>query len=412
MDGVIRNRTVLYLSYDGMTDPLGQSQVLPYLRGLSKEGYIIHLVSYEKMDRFKKHKHHIQKICDQASIHWHPQDYVMGRGLRSTLRQILRMRQIAFYLDDKYHFAIVHCRSYIAALAGQALKRKRGTKFIFDMRGFWADERVDGKIWNLQKPLYKAIYRYFKMKEQQFLREADYTISLTENGRKEILSWEAFSHKQPKIKVIPCCVDTVLFDPEKITPSESQQMRVQLGIHPEAIVLGYVGSIGTWYMLEEMLDFFKVLREQKNTAVFLFVSGEDPSNIQKVATSKGISSDQLFVISALHSEVPKYISIFDASIFFIRPSYSKKASSPTKQGEIMAMGIPLICNAGVGDTDQIVANYQSGQVISEFDQENYRKAVLSMDAFDRQESMKGAKEYFSLEEGVARYVAIYHSIHE
>ena len=26
-------------------------------------------------------------------------------------------------------------------------KKIFGTKFIFDMRGFWADERVDGDIW-------------------------------------------------------------------------------------------------------------------------------------------------------------------------------------------------------------------------------------------------------------------------
>ncbi len=30
---------ILYISYDGMTDPLGQSQVLPYLKGLAKKGY-------------------------------------------------------------------------------------------------------------------------------------------------------------------------------------------------------------------------------------------------------------------------------------------------------------------------------------------------------------------------------------
>ena len=32
---------VLYISYDGMTDALGQSQVLPYLCGLAQRGVII-----------------------------------------------------------------------------------------------------------------------------------------------------------------------------------------------------------------------------------------------------------------------------------------------------------------------------------------------------------------------------------
>ncbi len=59
---------ILYLSYDGMTDPLGQSQVLPYLKGLSKEGYHIHLLSYEKEDRYKEYSDKIRQICNEANI--------------------------------------------------------------------------------------------------------------------------------------------------------------------------------------------------------------------------------------------------------------------------------------------------------------------------------------------------------
>ena len=41
----------LYISYDGMTDPLGRSQVLPYLQGLSERGHEITLLSCEKPAR-------------------------------------------------------------------------------------------------------------------------------------------------------------------------------------------------------------------------------------------------------------------------------------------------------------------------------------------------------------------------
>ena len=52
---------VLYLSYDGMTDPLGQSQVLPYIIGLSQEGFQFTLISFEKKDRYESHKHIIEQ---------------------------------------------------------------------------------------------------------------------------------------------------------------------------------------------------------------------------------------------------------------------------------------------------------------------------------------------------------------
>lgn len=406
------SKTVLYLSYDGMTDPLGQSQVLPYLKGIAQHGYKVHLVSHEKMTKFKKGKAHIQEICDNAGILWHPQDYTTGSSLRQTWRQIQRMKKISLYLHEKHNFSIVHCRSYIAALSGLSLKRKKGVKFIFDMRGFWANERVDGKIWNLKNPLYKLIYYYFKKKEQHFFKEADYTVSLTANGKREIKSWEIFKNNPPKIKVIPCCVDLKLFDPLKITKEAKEEQRKKLGVESDEYILGYIGSIGTWYMLAEMLDYFKVLKQKQPKARFLFITAENPDSIIEMGLEKSISKEDLIVTSALHYEVPINISLFNKSIFFILPAYSKKASSPTKQGEIMAMGIPLICNSGIGDTDAIVRKYNSGLVIQEFNESEYVAAASNKTQFDPKHISKGAREYFSLEEGVNRYLSIYKALYE
>ena len=403
--------TVLYLSYDGMTDPLGQSQVLPYLRGLSKQGYTIHLVSYEKPDKFKKHRQHIQQICNGANIIWHPQDYVVGGSILTTIRQVRKMRKIAFYLHEKHHFSIVHCRSYIAALAGLRLKRKKETKFIFDMRGFWADERVDGGLWNLKNPLYKTIYNYFKRKELQFFKESDYTISLTWNGKREIESWKPLKGHTPNIQVIPCCVDLDLFNPDSVDNNRKNNLKIKLGIQESDYILGYVGSIGTWYMLPEMLDYFNILKQENENAKFLFITGETPASIIDAAKVKGINPDDLIITSVLHHEVPIHVSLFDKSIFFIRATFSKKASSPTKQGEIMAMGVPLICNSGVGDTDDIVIKYNSGKVIDAFNDDAYRTVICNNEIFNSQTISEGAKTYFSLDEGVKQYLQVYKAIH-
>lgn len=402
---------VLYLSYDGMTDPLGQSQVLPYLRGLAQHGYNIHLVSYEKQDRFLKHRDHIQKMCDDMHVTWHPQDYVIGGSILTTIHQVRRMQKIAFYLQAKHHFSIVHCRSYISALAGLKMKRKLGTKFIFDMRGFWADERVDGGLWSLSNPLYRSIYKYFKRKELLFFKESDYTISLTKCGQNEIESWKALSACKIKIQVIPCCVDLDLFDPKSITDTAKEELRTSLGISKSDYVLGYVGSIGTWYMLPEMLDYFRTLKRSLPNAKFLFITSENAEKIHESAEEIGLNKSDILVTSVLHYQVPACISIFDKSIFFIRPTYSKKASSPTKQGEIMAMGIPLICNAGIGDTSEIVTSQNSGTVITEFSESVYLEAINNEKTFDSNAISEGAKAIFSLEEGVKRYLEVYAHLH-
>ena len=394
-----------------MTDPLGQSQVLPYIKSLAKHGYEFHLISYEKPDRFAKYKKVIQDMCDEDGIYWHPQHYAKGKGLKNTLQQVRRLNKVALYLYNKHQFDIAHCRSYISALAGMRLKRKFGVKFIFDMRGFWADERVDGGLWDLNNFLYKQIYNFFKRKERAFLNEADYVISLTENGKNEMLSWPS-TKPDINIKVIPCCTNLALFNPADITEEIKENCRKKVGIQKDHFVLGYIGSIGTWYMLPEMMEYFRELQKEKPNAHFLFVTGEAPEQIEQVAREKGIDQKSISVISVLHHEVPHYIALMDASIFFIKPSYSKKASSPTKQGEIMAMGVPLICNSNVGDTDIIVSRYKAGTVIEEFNEETYKNNIIHPEDFDPEAIASGAKDYFALQEGVDRFLEVYTKIYE
>ena len=74
----------------------------------------------------------------------------------------------------------------------------------------------------------------------------------------------------------------------------------------------------------------------------------------------------------------------------------------------MGMGIPIICNSGVGDVDSVVEKYQSGCVISDMNQLNLE--VLLDKKFDKQTLTKGASDYFSLEKGIESYHAIYDNI--
>ena len=84
--GIVKH--VLYLSYDGMTDPLGQSQVLPYIIGLSKVGYSFHLVSFEKPDRYNENRLTIEAICKENNIDWHPLKYTKRPPLLLSLIHI------------------------------------------------------------------------------------------------------------------------------------------------------------------------------------------------------------------------------------------------------------------------------------------------------------------------------------
>jgi glycosyltransferase involved in cell wall biosynthesis len=284
--------------------------------------------------------------------------------------------------------------------------------FIFDMRGFWADERVDGRIWNIKNPLFNTIYTYFKRKEKQFLNEAGAVISLTQNAANEINSWPDFENL--KISVIPCCADLDLFSLNKIDHRSTLiELRKSMKINDEQFVVSYLGSIGTWYMLNEMLDFFVHLLHHKPNAIFLFITPDPADKIYTAAKHKGLDNKYLRVTSAGRNEVPYWAALSSISLFFILPSYSKKASSPTKMGELMAGGIPLIVNSGVGDVAEILNDGANGIVLDAFDSPSLENACRQVDTLllkDPENSVRCAQKYYSLHKGVDAYEAVYKSI--
>jgi glycosyltransferase involved in cell wall biosynthesis len=396
-----------------MTDPLGQSQVIPYLQGLSKKGYRFTLISFEKIDRYQKYAKVIGKLLAPFDIAWAPLKYHKLPPVLSTLFDMWLMWIKTKRLHQQESFQIIHCRSYLAALIGLRMKRKYGTKFIFDMRGFWADERVEGGLWNLKNPVFRLVYNYFKAKETEFLEEADFTISLTHAAKQEILSWPTLKSNSLSIEVIPCCADLQHFNRQNVRKDDSMLLRNKLGITEAEFVLVYLGSLGTWYKLDEMLRFFKVLLTYKPHAKFLILTKDVDYPLFSLIDEIGIPEEKIVLQSAERQEVPTYLSLSHLAIFFYHPTFSKKATSPTKQGELMGMGIPIICNAGVGDTSMIIRESDSGVVIEEFSESSYidicqnLEKILSMPLMKIVES---ASDIYSLDRGVEGYARVYEKI--
>ena len=403
---------VLYVSYDGMTDNLGQSQVIPYLKGLRKKGYAVHILSCEKEIAFEKRKKFISKLLEQNDIVWHPIPYTASPAVFSTLYDLHRLQNTASNIiaDKSNNIQLIHCRSYISAHVGAYCKKKFGLPWVFDMRGFWADERVEGGIWDLSKWVYRLVYKYFKNVEKEFITKSSYIISLTQNGANEIRTWKSYQKQNAPIAVIPCCADMQLFT---YRDKQSNTLRKTLHIPDNSFVLSYLGSFGTWYMTEEMFDFFKVLHEKNNSAVFLCITPDSADWLESMAMRKDVPRSALRVVKANREDVPAYVSLSDWSIFFIKPVYSKKASSPTKMGELLSVGIPLVCNAGVGDVDEIMSHCQQGVVIQDFTAQEYSQAVsqiLETTHIDRNNLRTVAEEYYSLGKGIAAYEKVYQAI--
>ena len=163
-------------------------------------------------------------------------------------------------------------------------------------------------------------------------------------------------------------------------------------------------------MGKEMLDLYAFLLKSMPNLRFLFVSQDDLSELKDYASKIGIPQSYVIQISARREEVPAIVSLMTVSVFFILPAYSKIASSPTKQGELMAMGIPIICNDRVGDTADLIQTYDAGEVISNFEESDFQNIADNWKDLINKSAGNirlGAKSYFALSKGIEKYSQVY-----
>jgi glycosyltransferase involved in cell wall biosynthesis len=385
---------VLYITYDGLLEPLGQSQVLSYLRGLSGR-HRVHIVSFEKShDWHSAERNRVERLVRDSGITWHPLRYHKRPTAPATSYDILAGITLGARLVRRNELRVIHARSYVPSVMALAIKRLTGAKYVFDMRGLWADERVDGGIWPAGGTLYQVAKRF----ERRFLLEADHIVSLTHAAVREIEGWGI---PLPPISVIPTCADL-----ERFVPGEPRS---------GPITLGYVGSAGTWYRFDAVARAFLSLRTHCPDARLLVVNRGQHELIRGELAAAGVSSDAFEILALSHSDVPGAVRRMDLGVFFYRPSPSRVACAPTKLGEFLGCGIPCITNSGVGDSADVLRRHGVGTAIDEFDDASIESAIrgtlpLVRDPRVAQRCVDAAHAEFSLANGTEKYHQVYEAV--
>lgn len=395
---------VLYISYDGVLEPIGQSQILPYLERLALQGVKVVLLTFEKPRALKAGEalEKARRRLEAAGIRWTPRRYHKRPAILSTLVDILLGMLSGLLLSRRYGVSLVHVRSYVPAVMALPARWLLRRPLLFDIRGFWVDERVEGGIW--RKGL---VYRIAKRVERLLYRRADAVVSLTEAGKGVVERMPAVAGREIPIVVIPTCVDT-----ERFTPNvQDKALMEQLGFEGK-VVFTYIGSVGTWYALDRTLDFCRVVYEEVPNAAFLFVVRGTRDGLQAQLKQCGLDTVSLVVPEVPHEQVPTWLSIATVGMAFIRPTPSKAASFPTKIGEYLASGLPVVVSAGVGDCDHFIEAERVGLIIREFTLPEYRRGARVLQELlqdnaisDRCRSV--ALRRLSVSEGVKRYHSVY-----
>lgn len=391
---------VLYISYDGILDPVGQSQIIPYLSRLINKGASITLISFEKKDKWKlKNAISTQNnLMSKSKIKWIPLRYHKKPVITATFFDILRGFLVGLFLTWRYDIEIIHARGYVTGLMAWFIKKVTRARFIFDMRGFWADEKVDAKAW-FPKGI---LYRLTKYMERVFICGSDEIVVLTKEAKRILED----KFERNNISVIPCCVDLELFNP---CPSDNSN----LNLPPGRFIVTYLGSVGTFYRFDEIVHFYSLLREEIPEAFFLTITNNDLPLISETFARYSIESNNYLITSVVHSEVPTILKQSTISLIFYHRPLSGVGCCPIKFGESLSCGVPVVINSGIGDCDQIVQKERVGLVIEEYTKEAYEKAIQSLQELLKEGSRlrercrNVAEMYFSLEMGGQKYWEIY-----
>jgi glycosyltransferase involved in cell wall biosynthesis len=269
-------------------------------------------------------------------------------------------------------------------------------KLLFDIRGFWADEKHDRLGWKKNS----LKYLFFKKLEHYLFKRADAVVTLTHCSKKYIS--KHFNKSDEVISVIRTCVDSDQF---KIYVPKIKNPR---------LVIGYLGSIDTAYDFDLFLGFLSAIKKFNSSLEVRFLTKSSSEKI-KYLLKKNNLEDLIFQNKFLsRGELPDAISEFDLLAFCLKENFSILASMPTKIGEALASGVPIICNSFNEDIKCIIQNEGVGQIHNfnePFSKEAYKKLMTMVNNPQTASKCNNfSQKEFSLTSGAASYAKIYEEL--
>lgn len=377
-----------------------QTQVLPYLRQLAAAGVKVHLLTFEPRLQESWNEDELtrqQAALKRDDIAWFCLPYHKTPSVPATLYDIMAGARFAIKLIRREGINVLHARAHVPLAMALLAQRFVRVKVIFDIRGLMAEEYADAGIWSERS----LPFRLVKRLERAGIRRADQIVVLTERLRDWLI--ENKLKRAEQIQVIPCCVDFNRFAPAgNSQPPASDRFEVI-----------YAGSLMGLYLVEEMGRFFKAVKAQRPNAFLRILSVSPAEHGTNALRRAGLDERDFEIIAVSPDEVPLHLRHARLGVSFRKSTFAQIAASPTKIPEYLAVGLPLVCNSGIGDMDELVERERVGVVLRSFDDLAYQTAAteavgLAEDVSVRHRAKEVAHRHFDLNTvGGRGYVDVY-----
>ena len=323
-------KSILYLTRNGLLEPLGQSQVMSYLKGLSRD-YQIALITFEKPEDLADTQAMAKADadCKAHGIDWRPKSFRRRPKLLAPAWCMFEMFWSALQAARRGNVQLIHARSYLPAAAAWAVFRLTGTPFIFDMRALWPEELITAGRLQRGSIVHKVLTRL----EKVCLRDAAAVVSLTDAAVGYLQDQYPTELQGQRIAVIPTCADLQRFKRSNKPPSER--------------VYGCVGTVlSGWFLMDWLAALFNTAAQKDPEARFEVVTRDDTETVRAALDIDGKLGDRLSIFPSASESVHEALQKQSTSVMFFTSGTSKLGSAPTRLGEALGCGVPVVANRG------------------------------------------------------------------
>ena len=391
----------LYLTRNGLLEPLGQSQVIAYLRGLSRN-HKITLITYEKPEDWADSDRmaDARADCETHGIRWLPQKFRARPKIIAPALSMARMVWLVRREVRRGGIRLIHARSYIPAAVALTVSRMTGVPFLFDMRALWPEELVTAERLKRGSLIHRAIVAA----ERACLSSAAGVISLTQAAVEHLKDIYPNKLADQRLVVIPTCADLDRFTP-----------LVERKSGPK--VHSCIGTVlSGWFRTEWLAAWLAAAASHDPEARFEIVTRDDPLQVRLAIDPEGRLVDRLTISPRQTQEMPDAVRGHDLSVmFYAGGEISELGRSPTRMAEILGCGLPVVANDGVGDVARIIERYRVGILVDGPTPEQMKAALLALDELMTDPDLPArcraaAEEVFSLKGGTAAYTRLYEAV--
>jgi glycosyltransferase involved in cell wall biosynthesis len=408
-DGRPNNNRILYITFDGVMQPLGRSQVLSYLFGLSERGRNFTLISLEREDdlRNESQVRSIENELSRRGIRWLRYPFLSG-GVKAVFINCWVVLSAAYRTSREDQIVLTHGRSYVPTFIGWILKRLKGIPYIFDMRGYWIDELADEGRWFHSRLAYKT----GKLIERTLLNQAAAIVTLTTLHASDLRSGILKEQPAKLITTITTCADYDEFAPQgESREAVPQEVREKLA---GKLVVGLVGSVNTSYCIEESLSLFDSLLAIRPDSHLLCITRQ-LSLMADLLQQQGINRSSYTLVSVDHRDMSEWLRYMDWALLLLNKRPSKRGSMPTKLAEFFSSGVRPIQYGCNDEVSEKVREAGSGIVLDSLSPEELRRAASIVAATTlKSEDILNAREitrsHFGLDSGINKFATLFQQL--